>query len=764
MAIKNIIKGTFATPLIIIVALLAIHFFFLPPILKYLIEDQGEKRLGRKVEVGYTTFNVFRGSFDMNKFRIYEPNRKDLFVSFRKFYINLNIFDLFKKVYHIESIGLEEPAIHISQVDSTFNFSDILQRFSSDSTEQEEKTEDTAKSSGPVKYIVENLTISSGLVSYVNPDFYLKDTIKNLEFSVPRFSWDNPEAGVAFFFDLASGGNFKGSIRFNTLDQSMKMADTISGFNLANYKHYLEPYLKVGSMEGFLSTRNYLEGNTSTFDLNMTGNLSLDNFAIKDTAGNLVAGFKKFSVTFDSINFSEDILRFDTISLIAPVINYVMMKDGDNFTAMLPDYYSSEDTASAEQASDDAYSGENPLEMMVEYVQESMNNYLFSSYGINCIEIRDGKIVYDDQTLDELFEAVIDSMYLSLSDLTTGVAQSHGSLAMRLNQDGHFVADITVNPRNLLDMNVEYEISSLMVPDFNPFSVYYIAYPFPRGAFNYKGSLIIRDKKLTSENKILIEKINVGDKVKNKTAVSLPIKLALAVLRDRNGDIRLDVPVTGDLNDPKVKIWRIVLNILKNLVVKAATAPFDMLASSFGGKAEEYKEIPYGYLQAAPGSDQEKQLEKIAGVLIDKPELHISFAQIIDPDKEKIAIARFETSKLFVFEYRKNSRVPAVLTEADSLEVAAVNVETDLYDFFASRLDETMMALSPDEKCFYIAGMEKVDQRRQAIDAERIRLLAAYMKDRLVIPEERFSVTTSTDPALINPAYPYFSIKFDVKE
>lgn len=763
MAVKKLITGTASIPLLIIVALLAIYFFFLPPVLKYIIEDQGEKQLGRKVEVGYTTFNIFRGSFNMNNFRIYEPDGEMLFLSFRRFYINFNVPDVFKKVYHIESLGLEEPVIHIAQVDSTFNFTDILERFEPDTAivTEEEEIPDTA--SGPVMYIIEDLSVKAGLVSYSNPDFKLKDTIKDLNLDVPMIAWDNPVADVSFFFNLASGGNFRGKCIVNTVDQSMVLRDTIENFNISNYKHYLEPYLLIGSLNGLLHTQNMLIGNTSDFDLKMTGTLSLTDFSMTDTAGSVVAGFKEFSVTFDSISFSEDVLNFDTISLIDPVINFIMTPDGDNFTAMMP-VTTPEDSISGDQVEETDYTGENPVEMMVAYVQESMNTYLFQDYQINHIGLVNGKIVYDDLTLTEPFHATISSMELALSNLTTKVDRSYGSMTARLNDEGQLKAEIDVNPRDLMDMDLKYEISSLMVPDFNPYSVQYIAYPFPRGAFNYEGSLVIVNRQLSSENKIVIEKIYIGEKVKNTTAIGLPVKLALAILRDRNGDIRFNVPVTGDLNDPKVKIGRIILDILKNIVVKAATAPYDLLAAAFGGNEEDYKSIRYDYLQVNLDEKQENQLARIATILTDKPELNVTFTQVASPEKEKIEIAIYETKKKFFFEYLKNEDVPEVLTGNDSLEIDRIDPKKDMYTFFLSRLDETLMALTLEEKCYYIAGVEKVNALQESVMTARKQSLKSYMEETLIIPSERFSVTDSSDPALINPEYPYFMIKFDVKE
>jgi uncharacterized protein involved in outer membrane biogenesis len=765
MGLKKFITGTAAVPLIIVVVLLILYFFFLPPILKYIIENQGEKQLGRKVEVGYASLNILNGSVVIKRFTIYEPGGEAKFLSFRRLFINLSVPDLFKQVYHVESLNLDEPVVHISQRDSTFNFTDILDRFASDTTEStgEESLPDSTGPKDPVKYIVEDFSLTSGTLSYQNPDYMLKDTIRHLNLDIPMVSYDDPLIALSFFFDLASGGNFRGRCGYNSIDQSLTLNDTISNFNLSNYKHYLDPYIKIGSLQGYFHTSNFLEGNASTFDLSMTGNIKLTDFALSDTTGSLVAGFSEFSVVFDSISFSEDIMNFDTISLKDPVINYKVTPEGDNISALLYET-SPDDSLATEQDGQAAYSGSNPTEMMVAYIQESMNNYLFQSYRINSIQILNGKVVYDDLSLDEPFHGTLDQMNLVLSHLSTDVERSYGSLEARLNEDGQMTAKISVNPRDILDMELKYEISSLMVPDFNPFSLYYIAHPFPRGTFNYSGSLKILDRKLNSENKIVIEKINIGEKVKNETSVSLPIKLAIVILRDRNGDIKLNIPVEGDLSDPKIRLGRLILGILKNLIIKAATAPFDLLASAFGGEPGDFKEIRFEYLDVNPGDNQKNQLESIAAVLTDKPELNITFTQIVDYDKEKAEIAFFEVKKMYRFEYIQQRAIPVQLTSEDTLQVMDLKVNQEFEAFLTTKLDSTLMSLSLAEKCYQLAGIQKVNLIQQDLVTKRNLALAHYMETVLLVPRERFSVSTSTDPALINPEYPYFGIKFGVNE
>ena len=84
------------------------------------------------------------------------------------------------------------------------------------------------------------------------------------------------------------------------------------------------------------------------------------------------------------------------------------------------------------------------------------------------------------------------------------------------------------------------------------------------------------------------------------TATSLPVKLAVALLKDRNGEIHLDIPVTGSIDDPQFSIWSIIWQIIGNLITKAVTSPFALLGSMFGGAARNCS--TWNSIPAAPRS------------------------------------------------------------------------------------------------------------------------------------------------------------------
>ena len=158
--------------------------------------------------------------------------------------------------------------------------------------------------------------------------------------------------------------------------------------------------------------------------------------------------------------------------------------------------------------------------------------------------------------------------------------------------------------------------------------------------------------RLTSENKLIIQNAELGDK--NGGLYDLPMKFALFLLKDKNGIINLDIPVRGDLNDPSVSIGKIVWNTFKNLIVKVATAPVDFLAGLISVDPKDIKSIEYSYLDTAFTSQKQSQLDKLLELEQKKEGLKIELVYFNDIEAEKNQIAVNEAGKIFTSNTGKN--------------------------------------------------------------------------------------------------------------
>jgi hypothetical protein len=165
-----------------------------------------------------------------------------------------------------------------------------------------------------------------------------------------------------------------------------------------------------------------------------------------------------------------------------------------------------------------------------------------------------------------------------------------------------------------------------------------------KGKLSFDLKYLIVKKKLDSQNNIFIDQLSLGDKVESPHATKLPIKLAIALLKDRKGEIKLDIPVTGTLDDPKFSVWGIIIKILINLIAKAATSPFALLGAVFGG-GEELSYLEFDYGNAALTEPNIKKVDTLNKALHDRPSLKLDIEGHVDIEKDKDGLRQYLFSK-----------------------------------------------------------------------------------------------------------------------
>ncbi|HEY6097660.1 MAG TPA: DUF748 domain-containing protein, partial [Candidatus Deferrimicrobium sp.] len=183
-----------------------------------------------------------------------------------------------------------------------------------------------------------------------------------------------------------------------------------------------------------------------------------------------------------------------------------------------------------------------------------------------------------------------------------------------------------------LDLKVDFRDMDLS--PLSPYSGRFAGYGIQKGKLTLNLKYHIEKGKLDSENKVFLDQFTFGDTVDSPDATKLPVRLAVALLKDRRGEIHLDLPVTGSLDDPKFSIWGVIWQIVKNLLVKAATSPFALLGAIFGGGEE------LSYLEFDPGSSVlpasgTAKLGNLVKVLTERPALKLDIEGHVDIEKDR---------------------------------------------------------------------------------------------------------------------------------
>jgi hypothetical protein len=235
------------------------------------------------------------------------------------------------------------------------------------------------------------------------------------------------------------------------------------------------------------------------------------------------------------------------------------------------------------------------------------------------------------------------------------VAKANVSLSGKVDRVAPLKIQGQINP--LSDdtfTNLAFTLQGADLTALSPYAGKYAGYPISKGKLSLDLAYRLSNKQLAGENKVLIDQFTFGEKTESPDATSLPVRLAVGLLKDRSGLIDIDMPVRGDLREPDFKYGRVLLNALVNVITKVVTSPFAALGGLVGGSGEDlqYIEFPAGAetLDAAGA----KKVDSIAKALQQRPALRVEIIGTADRTRDRDALALQKISAEVQRRFTKN--------------------------------------------------------------------------------------------------------------
>lgn len=183
-------------------------------------------------------------------------------------------------------------------------------------------------------------------------------------------------------------------------------------------------------------------------------------------------------------------------------------------------------------------------------------------------------------------------------------------------------------------------IQSLGLKPYSPWIEYFLGYEVDRGQYSMQTPFALNaEQQIDIDADFRLDDFYVGDKVKSPVAPNLPVPLGLDILRDRQGDIASNLPITGNLSDPSLRLEGIILTAIGNLIEKAVAAPFDLIAGAFGGEQDvDYSMISLPAGQTEPSLAEAEKLKLVADFLASRPAINVVLISVADPVLDRQAI------------------------------------------------------------------------------------------------------------------------------
>jgi Domain of Unknown Function (DUF748) len=270
-----------------------------------------------------------------------------------------------------------------------------------------------------------------------------------------------------------------------------------------------------------------------------------------------------------------------------------------------------------------------------------------------------GQVAFTDRTIHPAFTAELTDLGGRISGLTsmpgtTADVDLHGAI----NRTGALIIAGKINPlAKELFADVQVDLKDVELPPTSPYAGKYAGYQISKGKVGISLDYKIANRRLDAKNRLVLDQFTFGDKVPSPDAVKLPVRLAVALLKDRHGVIDIDLPITGSLDDPDFKVAHAVLKVLGNLVVKAVTAPFSLIASAFGG-GDELSRVDFAAGAADLDGTARQKLGTLAKAMQERPGISFEIEGGADGQRDREGLRRF------LLEHRMKARKLSELMQA----------------------------------------------------------------------------------------------------
>ena len=258
------------------------------------------------------------------------------------------------------------------------------------------------------------------------------------------------------------------------------------------------------------------------------------------------------------------------------------------------------------------------------------------------VTITGGRLSFIDRSLQPNAALVLSDLegsYLGLSSRPEAASQ----VSFKGRAGG--LAPVTITGRAMplrtdLDTDVILKIQGADLTDFTPYTGKYLGYTVQKGKLHLDARLRIDHRNLKMDNAVNLDQFYLGEKVPSPEATGLPVKLGLAILRDRKGAMVFDLPVEGNLDDPDVKYGELVWKAVFNLLGKIATSPFSLIGNLFGGDAGDLSSLAFAPGSSALDAGAVTKLQALSKALQERPELRLEAEGAVDAEQDGAALRK----------------------------------------------------------------------------------------------------------------------------
>ena len=691
---------------------------FISPITKYMVEKYDEQYTGRQIKMDWAYVNPFTGYIYFNDLRIYERESDSLFLSMKGISANFEMFKLLNKTYELSELKLNAPLGSVIQINKMFNFSDLIRKFS-----PKEKIDSIV---APLHLNILNMKITNGEFHYQDKRIPVNYFIKKVNFESTGIRWDVDSIVGKIAFESGIGsGDVKSDFMINTKNNDYRVAAVVNKFDLQILEQYLNDLTNYGSFTAHLdadvkSTGNFLIQEKAS----ILGRIAINDFHFGKNKTEDYASFDTFVVAINEITPRNLVYNVDSAILMHPYFKYEMYDKMDNLQMM----FGRKGEKIMEAKSDPTQF--NLLIEIAEYIRNFSKNFFRSRFKVGKLAILRGDLRFNDFARSEKFTMNFNPINAVADSINKNDRRAEVFLTSGIKPFGQVKAALSIDPKDTSNFDLTYNFEKMPMTMFNAYTVTYTSFPLDRGTIEMNGKWQVRNSQIQSDNHLIVVDPRVGKRVKNADTKRLPLPLIMAFIRERGNVIDYQIPITGNLQDPKFHFRDVIFDLLKNIFIKPPTTPYGITVKTLENDIEKALTLKWELRQSNLTRNQKKFLQKIADFLEKTPAASIDVYPQVFTSKEKEYLLFFEAKKKYCLAV--NNQKAADFSEKDSIKVDKMSVKDSVFVKYLNAQINSKNTFTIQAKCAKFVGSDLIDAKFKQLNDTRIAVFMDYFKENAV--------------------------------
>ena len=747
--------------LIVLGSLILLYFIALlvaPKIARSYIEEHSKEMIGRSITIKDISLNPFTYVLDVDTLAVMEADDKTPFVAFEKFSMNINPLKLFTKTLDISDIYMKALYVRVKQHGERFNFTDILEYLARQDSiyyaehPEEKKAEDNSNKSAaeiaaglPVKLSLRNIVFEKGNIIYQDTKVGSKFHIKDFSINIPAIYLEDNATGVDVSLRFADGGDLSVKVDANMATYDFNIYLNLHRFALACIKPYLNDFINYKDFAGYLSANLTISGNiNSILSSNVKGKVSLDNIDLTENSGHKL-GAENVTVGIGKANLTDNEYLIDSVIVDAAFAHIDLYKNGKtNFDILLDPKNKGQDIDTTNVT--ETKSKEEPKEEPKAEAAATDSSSVAAADStekpapakklkarINKLLVKNTYVTATDHTIIRPFNYKVTAITVTGQNINYDTP-CNVNVTASFPEGGSLSLKYHGALSNLNTMDIYISVKNLVLKHFSNYSLHYTAYPIKAGTLAFASENKIVDRNLDSKNTIDIYNITVGNKVDDiDPEYTVPMKIGLYILKDKDDKIQFDVPVKGNLDDPEFSYGKIIWKTVLNLLVKVAVSPFRLVgnlamagANALGFDLGKNNEVVIDANTETFTSEQYAKAIKMTEMIQKDPNLMLTFTQYYNPRRT----AKEYKVKQLKIDYYKQKNNKTELNELDHRAIDEMDESEKEFKAYvkehSAEIDKNyMMKVLPKMAAQRNADLLKVLRAQPGVTKKNLKVITA---------------------------------------